>query len=63
MTNIGGTELFIILAVALVLLGPRRLPEVGEALGRSLRRFRQASKEIRDEIDVMQDIEDDKKPK
>jgi len=52
MGNIGSSELLIILVLALLLLGPKRLPEVGEALGRTLRRFRQASRELRDELDV-----------
>jgi TatA/E family protein of Tat protein translocase len=52
MGNIGSSELLLILILALLLLGPRRLPEVGAALGRTLRRFRQASRELRDEIDV-----------
>jgi TatA/E family protein of Tat protein translocase len=52
MGNIGSSELLLILVLALLLLGPRRLPEVGANLGRMLRRFRQASRELRDEIDV-----------
>jgi sec-independent protein translocase protein TatA len=63
MGNIGGTELLIIFIVALLLLGPKRLPEIGDALGRSLRKFRAASREIQDEIDGLRDIDDDKKKK
>lgn len=63
MPNIGSTELIVILVVALILLGPKRLPEMGDAIGKTLRKFRQASREIRDEIDVMKDIDDDKKKK
>ena len=57
MGNIGGSELVIIFVLALLLLGPRRLPEVGEALGRGLRRFRQASRDLRDELDVTRDTD------
>ena len=57
MGNIGSSELFIILLLALLLLGPKRLPEVGEALGRSLRRFRRASRELRDELEVGRDLD------
>jgi sec-independent protein translocase protein TatB len=64
MGNVGGSELLLILVLALLLLGPKRLPEVGEALGRSLRRFRQASHDLRREIgattaelDVRRDLE------
>ena len=60
MNNIGGTELLLILVVALIVLGPRRLPEIGESVGRALRRFRRASRDIRDEIDIMSDIDDDR---
>jgi len=63
MPNIGSTELIVILVVALILLGPKRLPEMGDAIGKTLRKFRQASREIRDEIDVMKDLDDDKKKK
>lgn len=40
--NIGAPELLIILALALIVLGPRKLPEAGRALGRGLREFRSA---------------------
>jgi Tat protein translocase TatB subunit len=59
MNNIGGTELLLILVVALIVLGPRRLPEIGESVGRALRRFRRASRDIREEIDIMRDFDDD----
>jgi TatA/E family protein of Tat protein translocase len=52
MGNIGSSELLLILILALLLLGPRRLPEVGASVGRMLRKFRQASRELRSEIDV-----------
>lgn len=61
MTNIGGMELLVIFVLALVLLGPKRMPEIGEALGRTMRKFRQASREIRDEIDDLRDIDNDRK--
>jgi Tat protein translocase TatB subunit len=52
MGNIGSSELLIIFVLALLLLGPKRLPDVGDALGKTIRRFRQASRELRDELDV-----------
>jgi sec-independent protein translocase protein TatA len=45
--NIGPGELLLILAIALLVIGPGRLPDVGAALGKSLREFRKASTEIR----------------
>ena len=40
MPSIGPMELIIILVIALVVVGPRRLPEAGRALGRGMREFR-----------------------
>ena len=40
MPNIGPTELIIVLAVALLVLGPKRLPEAGRSLGRGIREFK-----------------------
>jgi sec-independent protein translocase protein TatA len=38
--TIGPTELIIVLVIALVVLGPKRLPEAGKALGRGMREFK-----------------------
>jgi sec-independent protein translocase protein TatA len=38
--NIGPGELIIVLVIALLVLGPKRLPEVGKSLGRGLREFK-----------------------
>lgn len=43
MFGIGATELIIILVLALVIFGPGKLPEVGKAVGRSIREFKRAS--------------------
>lgn len=48
--NIGPGELLLILAIALLVIGPGRLPEVGASLGRSLREFRKASTEMQDAV-------------
>jgi len=44
--GIGPGELLFILILALIIFGPRRLPEIGRALGKSIREFRQASQEL-----------------
>jgi sec-independent protein translocase protein TatA len=44
--NIGAPELLIILVLALIIFGPGRLPEVGSALGRTLREFRRSTNEV-----------------
>jgi sec-independent protein translocase protein TatA len=40
MPNVGPMELIVILAIALIVLGPKRLPEVGKSLGRGMREFK-----------------------
>jgi sec-independent protein translocase protein TatA len=44
--NIGPFELLLVLVLALLVLGPGKLPEVGSALGRTIRDFRKASTDI-----------------
>jgi sec-independent protein translocase protein TatA len=46
MPNIGAPELIIILVIALLILGPGKLPEVGASIGKSLREFRRASSDL-----------------
>jgi len=43
MPSIGPTELIIVLAIVLIIFGVGRLPDIGGALGKSIREFRQAS--------------------
>src|SRR5947207_4484666 len=50
--NIGPGELILILIIALVLLGPARLPDVAQSLGKSLREFRKAASDISDAAKV-----------
>ncbi len=40
--NVGPMELMIVLVLALVILGPKRLPEAGKAVGKGMREFRQS---------------------
>jgi sec-independent protein translocase protein TatA len=48
--SIGFGEIVIILVLALIIFGPRRLPEMGKTIARSLRDVRRATSEIRTEI-------------
>jgi TatA/E family protein of Tat protein translocase len=48
----GPLELVIILVIALLILGPGKLPEVGSALGKSIREFRKASSDVQDAVKV-----------
>jgi sec-independent protein translocase protein TatA len=40
--NIGPMELIIVLAIALIVLGPKKLPEVGRSLGKGMREFKES---------------------
>jgi TatA/E family protein of Tat protein translocase len=46
--NIGPGELIIVLIIALIVVGPGRLPDVGSALGKSIREFRKAATDVKD---------------
>ena len=48
MPNIGPVELIVILAIALIVIGPGKLPEVGASLGKSIREFRKAATDVKD---------------
>ena len=52
MPNIGPMELVIVLIIALVVFGPKRLPEMGRQLGRTLREFKSATSDIRSQIGI-----------
>lgn len=46
--SLGPTELIIILVIALLILGPGKLPEVGNALGKSIKEFRKAASDVKE---------------
>lgn len=46
MPNLGPTELIVILVIALLVFGPRRLPDLGRSVGRGLREFKKARDEV-----------------
>lgn len=52
MLNIGPPELLLILVIALVVVGPQRLPDLGRTIGRGLREFRKVQDEVRDMVDT-----------
>ena len=49
--TLGGPELFLIFVVALIVFGPRKLPEIGKSLGKMMVEFRRASNEFRSTIE------------
>src|SRR2546421_4061473 len=56
--NVGPTELIVILIIALIVFGPKRLPEIGRTVGKSLREFRRASQDLKDELNLGLDEDD-----
>jgi len=54
----GGTEIVIILLIVLIIFGPTKLPQMGSAMGKAIKEFKKAGKELRS--DVTLDDEEDK---
>ena len=66
MWNLGFPEIVLIFIVALVIFGPRKLPELGRSLGRGLSEFKRASNELKrtweEEVEAVKhevEVEDD----
>ena len=54
MFGIGGPELLLILGLALIVLGPKKLPELARTLGKGLAEFRRATDDLKDEFRKME---------
>jgi sec-independent protein translocase protein TatA len=52
MGNIGTTEIILIIAVLFLFFGAKKIPELAQGLGKGIREFRKASREIQDDIDT-----------
>ena len=63
MPDIGPMELVIVLVIALLVLGPKRLPDAGRSLGRGLREFKDAIGREREEEDRTQLVAEEPAPK
>lgn len=65
MFGIGLPELILIMAIALIVIGPKKLPDLARALGRGMAEFRKATQEIKDSLEFdetfkdVRDIKDD----
>jgi sec-independent protein translocase protein TatA len=58
--SIGMPELIIILVIALIIFGPRKLPELGKSLGRSINEFKKASTDLQNTLEQEIKIEEQK---
>jgi sec-independent protein translocase protein TatA len=50
--NLGGGELFLILIIVLVLFGPKKIPEIAQGIGKGMREFKKALKDVEDDISL-----------
>ncbi len=57
MPSLGFGEIVVILILALLIFGPKRLPEMGRQIGKSMREFRRAASDLRAEIE--EDLDDE----
>jgi TatA/E family protein of Tat protein translocase len=56
MFGLGPTELIVILVLALVLLGPNKLPSVAVSLGKAIRQFRKATQDLSNQLEIDEDV-------
>ena len=61
MFGIGMPELIIILVIALIVIGPSKLPDLAKALGKGMREFRKATQEIKESLDLDEDFQEVRK--
>ncbi len=58
MFGIGMPEMILILAIALVVIGPKKLPDLAKSLGRAMREFKKATSEFKETMDLDSDLEE-----
>jgi sec-independent protein translocase protein TatB len=58
MFGIGMPELILILAIALIVIGPKKLPDLAKSLGRAMREFKRATSEFKESIEIDDEIKE-----
>jgi len=58
MFGIGMPEMLLILAIALIVIGPKKLPDLAKYLGRAIGEFKNAASDLKESIDINSDIKD-----
>jgi len=59
----GGQELLIILAIVIILFGAKKIPELASGLGKGIKEFKKATKDVEKEIECSTDNDDPSKKK
>ncbi len=57
--NFGLQELILLLVIVLIIFGPKNLPKIGQALGKSIKEFRKASRDIKKEFEDEEEEDDE----
>ena len=57
---LGGWEIAIILLIVLIIFGPSKLPQMGQAMGKAIKEFKKAGKELRSDITLDEEENKDK---
>ena len=58
MFGIGMPELLLILAIALIVIGPKKLPDLAKSLGRAMREFKRATSDFKESLELDDDLKD-----
>jgi TatA/E family protein of Tat protein translocase len=56
MFGLGTTELLVILALALLVFGPKKLPDLASSLGKAIRSFRRATTDLQDQLELDENV-------
>lgn len=59
--NLGASELLIIVLVVLILFGSKKIPELAQGIGKGMREFKKALRDVEEDIKSIDKIDDDKK--
>ena len=60
--SIGGMEIMVIMVIALLIFGPRKLPELGRSLGKGLSEFKRASNDLKRSLEEEISLEERSEP-
>ena len=61
MFGMGVPEILLILAIALIVIGPKKLPDLAKSMGRAMREFKKATNELKESLEVETELGDVKK--